>query len=228
MSEKITKHKQYGFVYGVRTPTPLGRFAWINLIKPKESTFPLKEGETAPPPRYELTLLLDKADAKVAAWKEEVSAQIKEMVDLFNKGRPTKILVEDFLKDGDDVDIEKYPFYAGKYYLVPKHKDRPKIYDKDLTEILPNEVVGGMSGRLVVRPLCTAHGISFQLLTVQCGEDDGVRFAGSISEDKDLLSAISNDDNSEEQVVEVPAAAVVAAAPVKKATKGGLNLDKLA
>lgn len=231
MAEKISKHKQYGFVYGIRTKTPVGRLAWVNLVKPKESTFPVEEGKDAPPPRYEVTLLLPKT-AEVDAWVAEVNEQTKEMVALFNKDRKgAKIAVDDmFLKDGDDVDTEKYPFYAGHYYMVPKMKDRPSIYDAQLNEITdPSVVVGGMKALLIVRPLCTAHGISFQLRTVQLLDDDGVRFGGSISEDKDLLSACGGEEETTAEVApevkEVPVEVVAKAVKGKKST---LNLDSLA
>lgn len=227
MTEKITKHKQYGFVYGVRTKTPACRVAWVHLVEPKESTFPVDEGKEAPAPRYEVTLLLPKNEV-TEKWKADLQPQIDEMVTLFNKDRKgAKIAIDDYLKDGDDMDLEKYPFYAGHYFVVPKNKERPTIFDAELNPASPESVVGGMPVIGIIRPLCTAHGISFQLRTIQLLEDDGVRFAGSVTSDKDLLTAIEGDKEEAEQAAPEVAPAVAAKATKGKA-KGTMNLDSLA
>lgn len=230
MTEKISKHKQYGFVYGIRTKTPAGRLAWVHLVKPKESSFPVEEGKEPPPPRFEVTHLIPKTEA-AEKWKAELQTQIDEMVALFNKDKKgAKISIDEFLKDGDEQDLEKYPFYAGQYYLVPKHKERPSIFDAALNDVAPEDVLGGMPGVCIVRPLCTAHGISFQLRTIQLLEDDGVRFAGSISSDKDLLSVCEGDaeEAAAPQVEEEPKTKAKAKAVKAAPATAGLSLDSLA
>lgn len=231
MTEKISKHKQYGFVYGITNKTPLGRLAWVNLVQPKESTFPVKEGETPPAPRYEVTMLLKKSDPKVKAFVSDLAKQKDEMVALFNEGKKAKIGVDEVIKDGDEMDTDQYPFYAGHYYLVPKKAEKPPVYDSNVETIDAGVVKGGMPGLCIVRPICTAHGISYQLLGVQLGKDDGVRFGGGKSDAKALLTALDSDDESEapfEEDEKAEVAPAVAAKAVKKSPKGQLNLDKLA
>jgi hypothetical protein len=230
MAEKISKHKTYGFVYGISNKTPLGRLAWVNLVTPKESTFPVKEGDKVPAPRYELTLLLKKSDPKVKAFVAELELQKKEMVELFNEGKKTKIGIDEVIKDGDEMDTDSYPFYAGNYYMVPKKEQRPPIYDSNVEPIEPGAVIGGMPGLCVVRPICTSHGISYQLLTVQLGKDDGVRFGGGKSDAKALLTALGDEDDApfDESAEETPVKTKDVVAGKAKAQKGQLNLDKLA
>lgn len=238
MTEKISKHKQYGFVYGITNKTPIGRLAWVNLVQPKESTFPVKEGDTPPAPRYEVTVLLKKNDPAVKAFIKELEKQKDEMVALFNEGKKAKIGVDEIVKDGDEMDTDQYPFYAGHYFIVPKNQKKPQVFDSNVEEVDAGVVKGGMPGLAVIRPLCTAHGISFQLLTVQLAKDDGVRFGGGRSDAKSLLTSLSADseeapfeedeDDSDEEVEETTKKAVVAVKKTKSAQKGQLNLDKLA
>lgn len=235
MTEKISKHKTYGFVYGISNKTPLGRLSWANLVTPKESTFPLKEGETPPPPRYEVTLLLKKSDPAVKAFVADLEKQAKEMVALFNEGKKAKIQIEEVIKDGDLLDTDTYPFYKDCYYLVPKTPKKPEIYDSNVEPVDAGVVKGGMPGLCVVRPICTAHGISFQLLTVQLGKDDGVRFGGGRTDVKSLLTSLNDDTSDETEEVSAEDAADEmlkdTPPPAKKSPgrpKGQLNLEKLA
>ncbi len=240
MSEKgkISKHKTYGFVYGIKTKTPVGRLAWPSLVTAKESTFPLKEGETQPPPRFEATYLWSKKDKDVKAFVKELDTMKDDMVELFNEGKKkAKISVDEVLKDGDEMDTEKYPYYAGNYYIVAKHKDRPQIFDMSVNEVKPEDVKGGMPALAVITPILTAHGMSFKLEVVQLAKDDGVRFAGGATDSKDMLEALEGDAEDEEESeavdngeaaeddFEMPPTPV--AAKKSKSAKGELNLNKL-
>lgn len=244
--ETINKSKKYGHVYGIRHKISGGRVAWPHLVDAKESTFPVEEGKEKPGPRFELTYLWPKSAAETEATILQLNAEVSQMVDLYNfddktgkKKKQGQIIVEEdaFLKDGDEMDTDKYPFFAGNYVIVPKHKIRPEIYDKNLNKLDPSAVEGGMPCVLVVKPICTATGISFQLLVVQTVKDDGVRFAGASAPAKDLLEALGDEgeapftpdeevETEEEEAEELPVAAK-AKVVAKASPKGTLNLDKL-
>lgn len=233
MSEgKISKHKTYGFVYGIKTKTPIGRLVWPSLVTAKESTFPVEPGKDAPPPRFEATYLWSKKDKEVKAFVKTMEAMKDDMVTLFNEGKKkAKISVDEVLKDGDEMDTEKYPYYAGMYYLVAKHKERPHIFDASVNVVPPEEVKGGMPALGIITPICTATGMSFKLEVVQLAKDDGVRFAGGATDSKDMLEALSGEEGEEESEdeddddVELPPTPV--AAKKSRAAKGELNLNKL-
>lgn len=230
---KISKHKTYGFVYGIRTKTPIGRLAWPSLVTAKESTFPVEPGKEKPPPRFEATYLWSKKDKEVKAFIANLETMKDEMVTLFNSGgkKGAKIAVDEVLKDGDEMDTEKYPYYAGMYYLVAKHKDRPQIFDASVNVVEPKNVLGGMPALAIITPICTATGMSFKLEVVQLAKDDGVRFAGGATDSKDMLEALGGQADEEEfededdDDVELPPTPV--ATKSKKSAKGELNLNKL-
>lgn len=232
--EKINKNKKYGHVYGTRHKIVGGRFAWPHLVTAKDSTFPVEEGKEKPAPRFELTYLLPKTGKGVQELIDVIADEASEMVDLYNfdektgKPKKNKISVEgDVFEDGDEKDTDKYPFFAGNWVLVPKHRDRPEIFNANLDSIDPSEVEGGMPGVVIIKPICTSHGISYQLLVVQTGKDDGVRFGGSVGSAKDLLEVL---DGGEESPFDEDDSKEEAEAPKSKgksAQKGTLNLNKL-
>ncbi len=252
--QSINKSKKYGHVYGTQHKLSGGRVAWPHLVDAKENTFPVEEGAEKPAPRFEVTYLSPKDDPEL----EAIKAEAQEMVDLYNfdekTGKPKKnklvVDLDELFDDGDSKDTDKYPFFANSYVLVPKHKERPEIYDSQLNLLDPSQVEGGMPVVLVIKPICTSHGISFQLLVVQAGVDDGVRFGGSAPAAKGLLEVLGGgkavepsngkvdeapfeedsdeetEDSDEEDITSAPAP--IAAKVKAKSAKGTLNLDKLA
>ncbi len=238
MEENLYKHPAYGHVYGKRIKTPIGRIAWPALVTPKENTFPVPDGQTPPPPKYEVTFLIPKKSEQGALWLENIKTMKNQMVKMFNDGRKgAKIAVsdEDIVKDGDNMDAEKYPYYKDHWFIVAKNAKVPDVYNQDVESIEASVPVGGMKAVLIVKPICTSYGLSYQLLTLQLAKDDGVRFGGGQKDSKDLLSELNGGDEE----VEIPedegnqttlplAAAADTALGKKKNSKGGLALDKLA
>jgi hypothetical protein len=255
--ESINKSKKYGHVYGTQHKLSGGRVAWPHLVEAKENTFPVEEGQEKPAPRFEVTYLSPKDDPELELIKKEA----QEMVDLYNfdekTGKPKKnklvVDLDELFDDGDSKDTDKYPFFADSYVIVPKHRERPEIYDSQLNLLDPSQVEGGMPVVLVIKPICTSHGISFQLLVVQAGVDDGTRFGGSAPAAKGLLEVLGSaapapaaskdsapfdedevedeesEDSEEEDITSAPVkVAPVVAAKKKASAKGTLNLDKLA
>jgi hypothetical protein len=195
---KYYKHPKYGHVYGDRGVTPFGRAAWPALITPKDPP-PPQEGQQPGAPRFELVLLLKKTDLSVKKYKKHIESMKDEMVVLFNKGRSAKMSVEDVFQDGDEFDLEKYPYYKGNYILTARNAKDVNVVDGKKRDIDKNMVEGGNIVCLVVCPMITAHGISYKLEIVQYIKDDGVRFAGSIAPADTYLSIVDGDDEAAEE-----------------------------
>lgn len=174
----LYKHPKFGFVYGEAMVLPFGRCAWPSLVKPKDPP-PPKEGEQPGQPRYEITYLLDKSDPKVQGWMAAIAKMGAEMLKLFNEGRKAKLSIEEYAKDGNSFDLEKYPYYKDQLVLVARNAKVPTFVDKKKKELSAEAIQGGMIVGGVVTPLITAHGMSYKLEVVQLWEDDGKRFAGS-------------------------------------------------
>lgn len=193
---KYYKHPQYGHVYGDRLVTPFGRAAWPALAVPKDPP-PPQPGQQPGQPRYELTVLLQKKDKETKAFIKVLKEMTGEMVALFNKGRSAKISVDEPLKDGNDFDMEKYPYYKDNFILVARNAKNVNVVDGKKRDIDVKMVEGGNIVCAVICPLVTAHGISYKLEIVQFVKDDGVKFAGSIAPADTYLSII--DDKSEDE-----------------------------
>lgn len=193
---KYYKHPQFGHVYGLRQATPFGRAAWPSLVKPKDPPPPLPN---QPPgtPRYEVTILLKKDDKLVQEFVAKLDKEIKEMVDLFNKGRSAKISVDAPLKDGNTFDLEKYPYYKDCWILVGRNAKQISVVDGKKRDIECSMVEGGNIVCGVVTPLITAHGASYKLEIVQYVKDDGVKFAGAIAAPDTYLSIVEDTPTEE-------------------------------
>lgn len=230
MTNKHWKHPQFGMVFAGEFPTPVGRLAWPTLITPKDPP-PPKPGDAPGKPRYEVTILLPKEDAKVKTFCEAVDKDAKEAIAYFNQGRGATIgdcMLFGKNGDGDAYDHEKYPYYKGHWVLVARNSE--KTPDKDIIGANVNEpfkredIKGGMLARLVVQVLITAHGISYKLKCVQIKPDDGVRFGGGSRDVRDLLDDLIEDNEPQNGVPEQPAmeqkADIAPSAVQRKINKG--------
>lgn len=197
--DKYWKHPQYGTVYGTKTVSPMGYITWPALVSPKPG-FVGKDGVSSAP-RFEAPVLLEKSEAKVRLFFEEIESMAAEMIEIYNKGKSAKLGSVSIFKDGEEFDHEKYPYYAGKWLLLGRNTERPTIYGIDKTpdgkkyqEIDPGFIVGGHLVRLVITPLITSHGLSFKVTDVQYLRDDGTRFGGANVSGATLL------DNAKEDI----------------------------
>lgn len=187
------KHPQFGHVYGPTVSTPSGRFAWVShLVKPKDGM--KQQDGSQGPPRYEITLLLSKDDPRVKSFINETEKLSKYLVQHYNVGKKAQLAGVEFLKDGDEFDLEKYPFYKDMWVLIARNQKQPPCYDKDKLELAHNKVLGGQIGKILATPLITAHGMSFKLEAVQVLKDDGVRFAGGMRDLTELLDDATSED----------------------------------
>lgn len=191
MKTKYYKHPKFGQVYGEPIATPIGRLAWPYLVEKKEPMDPLP-GQAPQEPRYEVTIVFAQSDPKVQAFLKDLKEMVDGMVATFNQGRPTKIAIGDsILKDGNNSDLEKYPFYKDSFYMVARTPKEVICLSSDGVSNTPKEsFVGGVQIRAQVCPLCTSHGISFRLEMVQFVKDDQVRFGGGTRSPIRLLEAI--------------------------------------
>ena len=228
------KHPEYGFVYGESVPTPRGRLCWPYLVKPRPG-MKQKDG-TEGQARFEITIALAKNDPKVKTFLEYIAAETKAMVARFNEGRSAELAVSRFVKDGDAMDAEDYPYYQGCWVLCARNSKPVQIIDDAKGEIEASTIKGGMIGKLMVTPLITAHGLSYKLELVQFLKDDGVRFAGG-SGGRDMAALMSKLDDGEEsaeptlqaEAEKVSAPSKVTVAPTVQAAvqKGKAALAKL-
>lgn len=223
---KYYKHPQYGHVYGESIPTPVGRFVWSNLVTPKDAPPPQKEGEKQGPPRYEITLLLEKTNAQVIQFMSQVKAMTDEMLLIFNKNRAADLgQCKIFGKagDGDEFDHEKYPYYKGCYVLVARNQKPTKAVNADKPKpkvIEASGILGGMTGKLVVTPMITAHGISYKLEVTQLIKDDGTRYGGAARDAVELLEACEDESEDEAPAEVTNGNGTPEPAPAKVAKKG--------
>jgi len=216
-NEKLYKHPMYGHVYGTSWPTPVCRAIWVSLVKPKDPP-PAKEGMAPAKPRYEVSLLIDKNDKSAEAFINGLSKEVAEMKDLFNKGRPAKIGELSLFKDGDDekVDHDKYPFLKGQWYFSARNVKPVGVYNADKTVAEPSLIQGGNLVKAVIRPLVTAHGVSYQLSIVKFIKDDGTKIGGTFN-----METLLNTLDDEEAPTVAPAAVAVTS---KSAPKSGKQL----
>lgn len=190
---KYYRHKTYGHVYGIATPSPIGRASWPALVTPKDPP-PAQPGQQPGTPRFELSLLLDKASPEVQAFLEAMKTMTSEMLPVFNEGRKAPLGSVKVISDGDEFDKEKYPYYQGNYVLVARNAFETKVYDRQKKEIGREKIIGGQKVLAVVTPLITAHGVSYKLELTQLIEDDGTRFGGGIRDHTSLLQALDGPD----------------------------------
>jgi len=186
--------------------TPVGRLAWVYLKEPKTDTFDGKDTI-----RYKCSVILPKGDIKtenfLAALDTLVNEKNEGMLALYNDKNKTKIgLADALLQDGDESDLEKYPYYANSFILgaaKPGDKSVDVRGPKGKGDLVdPAFLQGGMMGRLLVVPHIGPTGLSFKLEVVQFAKDDGVRFGGSTRNLDKFLDAIDGECSAEECAVE--------------------------
>lgn len=194
---KFYKHPQYGTIYGDTIATPIGRAAWPFLVNAKPAMEP-KAGQAAGLPRYEVTLILDPSDQKVVDWLKAVKIMTKEMVALYNEGKPAKLGECAIAKDGNEFDTEKYPYYQGKIILALRNAAKPEVYNAEM-QLADNSIItGGNLIKAVITPLVTAHGVSYKLMKARFIKDDGTKFAGGVN--NAAVVAMLGDDETEVSV----------------------------
>lgn len=217
---KFYRDPATGRVYGETIATPKGRFSWPHMASPKADKS--KDGKDIL--RYEITLLLPKEDPKVVKFLDDLSTMIfgytetefgtaprdpkgqmiyGGVLGLFNKGSVTKVSFDSLLKDGDNADHEKYPYYANHYILLARRgaeRGEVDLRGPDKKKATADKFVGGVKGILILQPHCGPTGLSFKMEGAQWLEDDGTRFGGGIRSIDKFLEAVSEEETSDENV----------------------------
>ena len=226
MTKKYYQHPQYKTVYSESFPTPQGRFAWVSLVTPKDPP-PPQPGQAPGTPRYEVSLILPKKNPKVDTFIALLKEECKGMLETFNKTAKAKLSIDTFMQDGDNFDMEKYPYYADSWILVARNAKKPTIVDDAKGEIPPETIKGGMSGKLMVTLIVTSHGLSFKCEVVQFLKDDGTRFGGASRNTQALVDMLDSEDEAGEETeaedtpLEQEAAKVSAPAKAQAAVQKG-------
>lgn len=223
---KYYKHPTYGMVYGISLPTPVGRGGWPHLVTPKDAP-PPKENEKQGAPRYEQSIFLEKDNPAVIKFVKTIKDMTDEMLEYFNQKRAAQMgscMLFGKNGDGDEMDLEKYPFAKGCYVLVARNTKPVKVVDRTVPKpkvIDTALIAGGIKVKFVVCPLITAHGISYKLEAVQLWEDDGIRFAGAARDSAELFDACEDDgvESEGEGVIEVVGSAPIT--QLEKSSKKG-------
>lgn len=218
--EKYGRSKKYNRVYGEAMKTPIGRFSWPYLTEPKVGEL---NGKTIS--NYEVQLIIDKGDPELKDFQLHLQAMANEMLDIYNKYAPAKLAGVDVFKDGDQADLEKYPFYKNAYLILARNPEPVKILNSAKKEISADAISAGMKGRLVVLPHLGPTGVSYRMERVQLLEDDGVRFGGVRRDYDSFLDAVEGEAGEPDSAPEAPEAPGADPAEMRKqiasAVKGG-------
>lgn len=202
---KYYKHPAFGQVYGEVVSTPQGRLVWPYFSAPREPG-PPKEGFAPQPPKYEGTLLLDKGDPTVEAWIAKMTEESKAMLAMFNEKNRAPLAHVFVVRDGNDFDAEKYPYYVDKWIVTAKNQARPKFVDGQVKPIEPTIIFGGNLVKFSVTPMVTKGGWSYKLNSVQMIKDDGARYGGGTRDYNAVFEAVQ--DEGEEAFAETESAPV--------------------
>lgn len=193
--------KQNGMIYN-NDPimTPIGRLCWVNLAT-KKPGFKQKDGTTGEP-KFQVTLLLEK-NKKNNAFVDSVIATADDMLTEYNKhckkfGKP-KLAEIISVRDGDEEDLEKYPFNENCWIIRSSNKGEINCWSqsKDVIED-KSTILGGMFGRLVIEMSLGGFGVSFRCTDVQVTGDDKTRFGGGSRDHSALITAVEGDDEETE------------------------------
>jgi hypothetical protein len=207
----LYKHPQYGHVKGEPLKLPPTRIVWPYLVEPKEGG--TNEDGQVFNDRYECVAVYSKKDKEFQKACEHISSMADAMIELFNTGKKTKVEGYEIGRDGNEYDLEKYPYYKDSTVIQMRKtataKATPPLVvgtkrtkDGKPKEIDPATIEGGCICAFVVQPTFTANGgLTFQLNVVQLIEDDGTRFGGSISQGvyADLLDFEDAEEEDDEE-----------------------------
>lgn len=166
--------------------SPVGRLSFPSLVEPKGGEIDGKEIE----PKYQGNLLIDKNSPELDWFVKQMNHHKNQMLALYNKNSSTKIGDCDLWKDGDRVDLEKYPQNKNTWTIIAKHKDPVKCYNEKRERIDPKDLAGGMLVRFALRPHLGPTGLSYYLEGVQRIKDDGVRFGGANRDYSDVFDVL--------------------------------------
>ena len=174
----------------MRVVTGLVRFSYVNIFKPKD----FGNGD----PKYSMLVLIPKDDKKtVSKINSAIKAAIEDGISSKWGGKkPSNLRTP--LRDGDEEKEE--PEYEGMYFLNAKSSTRPRVVDKDLTDILdPEEVYSGCWGRVALSfypyDFNGNRGVGVGLENVQ-KRKDGEHLGGKrVSADDDFGDGFEDDDD---------------------------------
>lgn len=195
---KLYKHPVYGHVYGPPIVIPKSRVCWPSLLTAKPNTFPVKEGDTPGPDKFELTHVVP-IDSEAGRKMFTIMQMVADAaLELYNKNQNMKLSLTKYVSDYSDYDLTKIPFYNGCFVVQGKNKDRPVVKGfaegGGTVEIDPAYIEGGMVCRSVVTPILSAKGFGFRLEETLFIADDGVRFGNTHRANYSKLVAQSDGD----------------------------------
>lgn len=181
-----TKDKPFSGIYGKDVASPLGRIAFVNLVRPA--------GRPGDKPKYGVALLVPKAEGLHDKTLEQQTAHLKEIQEMCklmiqdlwgaNAAENVKKIKRGIFGDGDSPSTtgKVYEGYPGNRVINARsgmplgHSQGWRILNEGM-EVERFE--GGMICRLTLQPYLNADGFSYSLRAIKLIKDDGVRFGGA-------------------------------------------------
>lgn len=196
---KAYRSNKYGGLYSDTFNTPVGRFFWMYVAKPKTYRGPVDPGKAPPTPKYEASIAFPKDDPKTKVLIEKVTLEVSQMVAAFNVGKKTKLGEVQIFQDGDENQefYTKYPWVKGCYYMTARTGFAPGIVDRAGDEYAAADLQGGMKGKIAFQCCVSNGGLSFTLEGIQFWEDDGTRFGGTARTASQLFDACDEEPAQE-------------------------------
>src|SRR5690606_7525804 len=176
------------------------RLSYVHLFEP----FSSHEDQ---PERYSCVILVPKSDKKtIKAIRDAQQAALEAAAERVCKGRIPKNR-KDTIRDGDEgdsVDLDKNPEYAGPMFMTGSSKTKAGIVDRKVQPILDStEIYSGVWARVSINAVAFNtqgnKGVSFGLNHVQKVRDGD--YLGGRSKAEDDFEPLDDEDLDDEDDV---------------------------
>lgn len=194
-------------LWGPEVITPLVRGCWFSLATPKEYKGPVKVGDKPSAPRFESTLVLDQGNDAHEKFLMECQEIAEEMLEEFNdymrKARKSTLGEVYAMQDGNNFDLEKYPYYKDKWIIQGRmNQDTPIVcLGPDGKKIDAKHFVGGVIVKAALQLHLGTTGLSYRMPTIKLVKDDGVRFGGGMRDISGLINKLAEDNEGVDEAI---------------------------
>lgn len=169
------------------------RFSYAHLFTPTAV-------EGSDNKKYNVSLLIKKNHPQIKEIKKAIQAAIAGGHPKWKGKTPAKLKLP--LRDGDE-DRPDNPEYAGHYFLGANSNIRPKVVDRDLNEIGPDDFKSGDYGMAAINfytfSAAGNNGVACGLNNVRKMKD-GEALAGGSTPEEDFGGIEDDDDESDDDM----------------------------